>query len=118
MLIRALDSRVGIISKNAIVALGKLESEAAIPELIAILKTTDSVGREYSRISERFFSDKSRNSNGEIGGARAAEAVARRLADNTAYIVALEDAANRKAIGADDQKRNWSWEVIVNAAKK
>ena len=119
VLIRALDARVGNISKNAIVALGKLESETAVPELIAILEdkrialdaSTDALAKASSRT-------KAATALGEIGGARAAEAIAERLVDNTEYIVALEDAANRKAIGADDLKRNWSWEVLVNAAKK
>ena len=119
VLIRALDIRIGVISKNAIVALGKLESEAAVPELIAILEdrrialdaSTDALAKASSRT-------KAATALGEIGGARAAEAVGRRLVDDTEYIVALEDAANRKAIGADDLKRNWSWEVLVNAAKK
>lgn len=119
VLIRALDIRVGNISKNAVVALGKLESEAAIPDLIAILEdkrialdaSTDALAKASART-------KAATALGEIGGARATEAIARRLVDNTEYIVALEDAANRKAIGADDLKRNWSWEVFVNAAKK
>ena len=119
VLIRALDIRVGNISKNAIVALGKLESETAIPKLIAILEdkqialnaSTDALAKASART-------KAATALGEIGGARAAEAIAERLVDDTEYIVALEDAANRKAIGADDLKRNWSWEVFVNAAKK
>ena len=119
VLIRALDIRVGDISKNAIVALGKLESETAVPKLIAILEdkqialdaSTDVLAKASART-------KAATALGAIGGARAAEAIARRLVDNTEYIVALEDAANRKAIGADDLKRNWSWEVFVNAAKK
>ena len=119
VLIRALDIRVGDISKNAIVALGKLESEAAIPKLIAILEdkrialdaSTDALAKASART-------KAATALGEIGGTRAAEAVAGQLVDDTEYIVALEDAVNRKAIGADDLKRNWSWEVFVNAAKK
>ena len=119
LLIRALDIRVGNISKNAIVALGKLESETSIPKLIAILEdkqialnaSTDALAKASART-------KAATALGEIGGARAAEAIAERLVDDTEYIVALEDAANRKAIGADDLKRNWSWEVFVNAAKK
>ena len=119
VLMRALDVRIGNISKNAIVALGKLKSEAAMPKLIAILEdkrialdaSTDALAKASART-------KAATALGEIGGARAAEAIAERLADDTEYIVALEDAANRKAIGADDLKRNWSWEVFVNAAKK
>jgi len=119
VLIRALDTRIGDISKNAIVALGKLESETAVPKLIAILEdkqialdaSTDALAKASSRT-------KAATALGEIGGTRAAEAIGKRLIDDTEYIVALEDAANRKAIGADDLKRNWSWEVFVNAAKK
>lgn len=119
VLIRALDARVGNISKNAVVALGQLKSEAAVPKLIAILEdkrvvldaSTDALAKASART-------KAATALGEIGGARAAEAVGKRLVDDAEYIVALEDAANRKAIGADDLKRNWSWEVFVNAAKK
>ena len=119
VLLRALDSRIGNISKNAIVALGKLESKAAIPKLIAILEdkriVMDTGTAALANASAR---TKAAIALGEIGGTRAAEAVGRRLVDDTEYIVALEDAVNRKAIGADDLKRNWSWEVFVNAAKK
>ena len=119
VLMRALDVRIGNISKNAIVALGKLKSEAAIPKLIAILEdkriALDASTAALANASSR---TKAAVALGEIGGTRAAEAIAERLADDTEYIVALEDAANRKAIGADDLKRNWSWEVFVNAAKK
>ena len=119
VLMRALDVRIGNISKNAVVALGQLKSEAAVPALIAILEdkrivldaNTDALAKASART-------KAATALGEIGGARAAEAVGRRLVDDAEYIVALEDAANRKAIGADDLKRNWSWEVFVNAAKK
>ena len=119
VLIRALDIRVGDIAKNAIVALGKLESETAIPKLIAILEdkrvTLDTSTDALAKASAR---TKAATALGEIGGSRAAEAVGKRLIDDTEYIVALEDAANRKTIGADDLKRNWSWEVFVNAAKE
>lgn len=119
VLIRALDIRVGNISKNAIVALGKLESERAIPNLIAILEdkrvildaSTDALAKASART-------KAATALGEIGGSRAAEAIGKQLIDDTEYIVALEDAANRKAVGADDLKRNWSWEVIVNTSKE
>lgn len=119
VLIRALDIRVGNISKNAVVALGKLESEAAIPKLIAILENKQiALDASTAALANASSRTKAAIALGEIGGTRAAEAIAQRLADNTEYIVALEDAANRKAIGADDLKRNWSWEVFVNAAKK
>ena len=119
VLIRALDSRIGNISKNAIIALGKLESETAIPKLIAILEDKQIVlDASTAALANASARTKAALALGEIGGARAAEAVAKRLVDDTEYIVALEDAANRKAIGVDDLKRNWSWEVFVNAAKK
>ena len=119
VLIRALDIRVGNISKNAIIALGKLESEAAIPKLIAILEDKGiPLDASTAALANASARTKAAIALGQIGGTRAADAVARRLADDTEYIVALEDAVNRKAIGADDLKRNWSWEVFVNAAKK
>ncbi len=119
VLIRALDVRVGDIAKNAIVALGRLESETAVPRLIAIFEdkrvrldaSTDALAKASART-------KAATALGQIGGSRAVEAIGRRLIDDTEYIVALEDAANRQAVGADDLKRNWSWEVFVNAAKK
>ena len=119
VLIRALDSRIGNISKNAIIALGKLESETAIPKLIAILEDKRIVlNASTAALANASARTKAAIALGEIGGTRAAEAVAKRLVDDTEYIVALEDAANRKAIAVDDLKRNWSWEVFVNAAKK
>ena len=119
VLIRALDIRVGNISKNAIVALGKLESETAIPTLIAILEDKQiALDASTAALANASSRTKAAWALGEIGGARAAEAIAKRLVDDTEYIVALEDAVNRKTIGADDLKRNWSWEVFVNAAKK
>ena len=118
-LIRALNIRVGDIAKNAIVALGKLESETAIPKLVAIFEdkrvTLDASTAKLANASAR---TKAALALGEIGGSRAAEAIGKRLIDDTEYIVALEDAVNRKTIGADDLKRNWSWEVFVNAAKE
>ncbi len=119
VLIRALDIPVDTISNNAIVALGRLESEAAIPKLIAILEdkgvVLDSSTNALATASAR---TKAATALGQIGGARAAEVLAGRLVDDAEQIVALEDEWNRKAIGADDLKRNWSWEVFVNAAKK
>ena len=119
VLIRALDIRVGNIAKNAIIALGKLESETAIPKLIAILEDKriplDASTNALANASAR---TKAAIALGEIGGSRAAEAIGKRLIDDTEHIVALEDAVNRKTIGADDLKRNWSWEAFVNAAKK
>ncbi len=119
VLIRALNIRIGDIANNAIVALGKLASETAVPHLVAILEdkrialdaSTDALAKASART-------KAATALGEIGGPLAAEAVGKRLVDNTEYIVALEDAANRRASGVDELKRNWSWEVFVNAAKK
>ena len=119
VLIRALDVRAGNIANNAIVALGKLKSETAIPALVAILEdkriTLDASTDALAKASAR---TKAATALGEIGGPIAAEAVGKRLVDDTEYIVALEDAVNRRAIGVDELKRNWSWEVYVNAAKK
>ena len=119
VLIRALDIRVGDIAKNAIIALGKLESETAIPKLIAILEDKQVIlNASTNALANASARTKAAIALGEIGGSRAAEAIGKRLVDDTEYIVALEDAVNRKAIGADDLKRNWSWEAFVNAAKK
>ena len=119
VLIRALDIRVGNIPNNAMIALGKLESETAIPRLIAILEDKriplDAGTAILANASAR---TKAARALGNIGGARAAEAIGRRLIDDTEYIVALEDAGNRKNLGLDDWKRNWSWEIYVVAAKK
>ncbi len=118
-LIRALAIRIGNIPENATIALGKLKSEVAIPKLIAILEDKrirlDASTNALANASAR---TKAAIALGEIGGPRAADAIGKRLIDDTEYIVALEDAANRKAIGADDLKRNWSWEAFVNAATK
>ena len=119
LLIRALGIRVGNISNEAIVALGRLKSEAAVPHLVAILADKriplDASTAALANASAR---TKAAAALGEIGGVRAAEAIAKRIVDDAEQSVALEDAANRKAVGADDLKRNWSWEVFVNAAKK
>lgn len=119
VLIRALDIRVGEVANNAIVALGKLKSEAAVPRLVDILGdkaiTLDASTDALAKASAR---TKAATALGEIGGTLAAEAVGKRLVDDTEYIVALQDAGERQATGQDPLKRNWSWEVFVNAAKK
>ena len=119
VLIRALDIRVGNIAKNAMIALGKLESESAIPKLIAILEDKriplNAATAALANASER---TKAARALGQIGGPRAAEAIGRQLIDDTEYIVALEDAGNRRNLGLNDWKRNWSWEIFVVAAKK
>ncbi len=118
-LIRALDIRVGNIANNAIAALGQLESEAAIPRLIAILEDKgvplDAGTAVLANASAR---TKAARALGTIGGTRAAEALGRRIVDETEYIVALEDAGNRKNLGLNDRRRNWSWRVFVIAVKK
>ena len=119
VLIRALDIRVGNIANNAMIALGKLESTTAVPRLIAILEDKriplNAATAVLANASPR---TKAARALGTIGGPRAAEALGRRLIDDTEYIVALEDAWNRKNLGLDDWKRNWSWEIYVVAAKK
>lgn len=119
VLIRALDIRVGDIANNAIVALGKLKSETAVPRLVAILGdkaiTLDASTDALAKASAR---TKAATALGEIGGTLAAEAVGKRLVDDTEYIVALQDAGVRQETGQSPLKRNWSWEVFVNAAKK
>ena len=119
ILIRALDIRVGNIAKDAIIALGKLESEAAIPRLIAILEDKriplDAGTAVLANASAR---TKAARALGTIGGTGAAEALGRRLVDDTEYIVALEDAGNRRNLGLNDRRRNWSWRIFVIAAKK
>ena len=119
VLIRALDIRVGNIAKNATIALGKLESETAIPRLIAILEDKQvPLNASTAVLANASARTKAARALGQIGGPRAAEAIGRQLIDDTEYIVALEDAANRRNLGLDDWKRNWSWEIYVVAAKK
>ncbi len=119
VLIRALDIRVGDIANNAIIALGKLESEAAIPRLIAILEDKRiPLSAGTAVLANASARTKAARALGTIGGSRAAEAIGRRLIDDTEYIVALEDAANRRNLGLDDRRRNWSWRIFVIAAKK
>ena len=119
VLIRALDIRVGNIANNAIIALGKLESTTAVPRLIAILEDKRiPLNAGTAVLANASARTKAARALGNIGGARAAEAIGRQLIDDTEYIVALEDAGNRKNLGLDDWKRNWSWEIYVVAAKK
>ena len=119
VLIRALDIRVGNIANNAIIALGKLESEAAIPKLIAILEDKRiPLDANTALLANASTRTKAARALGTIGGTRAAEALGRRLVDDTEYIVALEDAGNRQNLGLNDRRRNWSWRIFVIAAKK
>jgi len=119
VLIRALDIRVGNIANNAIIALGKLESEMAIPRLITILEDKQiPLNAGTAVLANASARTKAARALGNISGPRAAEAIGKRLIDETEYIVALEDAGNRKNLGLNDRKRNWSWEIYVVAAKK
>ena len=119
VLIRALDIRVGNIANNAIIALGKLESKTAIPRLSAILEDQRiPLNAGTAALANASTRTKAARALGTIGGTRAAEALGRRLIDDTEYIVALEDAGNRQNLGLDDRRRNWSWEIFVVAAKK
>ncbi len=119
LFIRALDVRIGNISNNAITALGKLKSTKAIPKLIAILEDKriplDASTLALANTSPRM---KTAVALGSIEGTAAANALANLVIDDTEYIVALEDAGNRRNLALNDRKRNWSWEVIVGAAKK
>ena len=119
VLIRALDSRLGNIANNAMIALGKLESEAAVPRLIAILEDKRvPLNAGTAVLANASARTKAARALGTIGGPRAAEALGRRLIDRTEYIVALEDEGNRRNLGLNDRKRNWSWEIFVVAIKK
>ncbi len=119
LFIRALDIRIGNISNNAITALGKLKSTKAIPRLIAILEDKriplDASTAVLANVSPRI---KAAVALGAIEGTEAANALANLIIDDTEYIIALEDAANRRNLALNDRKRNWSWEVIVGAARK
>lgn len=119
LLVRALDVRVGNIANNAIIALGKLESETAIPRLIAILEDKRiPLNASTAVLANASTRTKAARALGTIGGSRAAEALGRQLIDDTEYIVALEDAGNRQNLGLDDRRRNWSWRIFVIAAKR
>ena len=119
ILIRALDIRVGNIAKDASIALGKLESEAAIPKLIAILEDKRiPLDASTALLANASARTKAARALGTIGGPRAAEALGRRLVDDTEYIVALEDAGNRRNLGLNDRRRNWSWRIFAIAVKK
>ena len=119
LLLRAVDIRIGNISNNAIIALGKLESTKAVPKLIAILEDKqiplDASTAILANTSPRM---KAAVALGQIGGIDATNALANRLIDDTEYIIALEDAANRRNLALNDRKRNWSWRIVVGAAKK
>ena len=119
LFIRAIDNRIGNISNNAITALGKLKSTKAVPRLMAILEDKriplDASTAALANASPRI---RAAVALGAIEGADAANALANRIVDDTEYIVALEDAGNRRNLALNDRKRNWSWEIIARAAKK
>ena len=119
LLIRAIDIRIGNISNNAIAALGKLKSTKIVPRLIAILENKkiplDSSTAVLANASPRI---KAAVALGAIEGTEAAHALANRIVDDTEFIVALEDAANRRNLALNDRRRNWSWEVITRSARK
>lgn len=119
LLLRAVDIRIGNISNNAITALGRLESTNAVPRLIAILEDKriplDASTAVLANASPRI---KAAVALAAIEGTAATEAIANRIIDDTEYIVALEDAANRRNLALNDRKRNWSWERIVRSARK
>ena len=109
LLIGVLDTETGDLYKRAIDALGKLKGRKAIPKLIEILEDRgqdlDASTEALAKVSARV---RAALALGEIGDdPRSAEAIARVLADDTEYIVAIKDKL----------KRNWSWEKYVEAAK-
>lgn len=118
LLIRAIDIHIGNISINAITALGKLKSTKVVSKLIAILEDKriplDASTAVLANASPRI---KAAIALGAIEGV-AANAFANRIVDDTEFIVALEDAANRRNLALNDRRRNWSWEIIVRSAKK
>ena len=119
LLIRSLDNRIGNIAKNAIVALGKLKSTTAVPQLITILEDKQiALNASTLLLTNASPRIKAAFALGQIGGSEAADALANLLIDGTEYIVALEDEWNRRNLALNDRKRNWSWERFVAAAKK
>lgn len=119
LLIRAIGNRIGNISNNAMIALGKLESIKAVPQLITIMDD-ESIPLDTSTAALANASPRIRATValGAIGGTMAVTALANHLIDDTEYIIALEDQANRRNLALNDRKRNWSWEIAVGAAKK
>ena len=95
---------------NAIMALGKLKSTAAVDELIKILEDQSLEMDHATDVTVKLsFRIKAADALAEIEDARAAEALGRRLVDESEYVVTAKDDLNRK--GA------WAWEALVNAAK-
>ena len=108
VLLNILRTENGNIYKNAIVALGRMKSIEAVPELIAILEDKrvdlDASTNVLANASAR---TKAATALANIGDVRGAKAIAARLVDDTEYIVAIHEKL----------KRNWSWEVFATAAK-
>ena len=107
-LLYALRTETGDTYNNAISALGKLKSTEVVAELIAILGDRsiplDASTNDLAKASAR---TKAAAALADIGDQRAAEALGRRVADETEYIVAIHE----------ELKRNWSWEAFVAAAR-
>ena len=107
-LLYTLRTETGATYTNAISALGNLKSTEVVPELIAILEDRsiplDASTGDLANASAR---TKAAAALAEIGDKRAAEALGRRVADETEYIVAIHEGL----------KRNWSWEAFVAAAR-
>ena len=106
-LLYALTTESGDTYNNAISALGKLKSTKAVPELIAILEDRSvPLDASTDKLAKASARTKAAAALAEIGDQRAAEALGRRVADETEYIVAIHE----------ELKRNWSWEAFVAAA--
>ncbi|MCG9126913.1 HEAT repeat domain-containing protein [Candidatus Poribacteria bacterium] len=119
LLIRALNNRIGNISNNAIAALGKMEIKSAVPHLIRIMEDVGiPLNASTALLANASPRSKATVALGQIGGPEAIAALSNRLINDTEFIIALEDEANRRNLALDDRKRNWSWEPIVGAAKK
>ena len=108
MILDTLRTETGAIYNNAIAALGKLKSTAAVPELIAILET----GVPAANVSITLIAITSPRMRAaaalaEIGDQRAAAPLGKRIADETEYMVTIHQ----------NLKRNWSWEAFVAAGK-
>ena len=113
VLLDALKTETGDIFTNAITGLGDLKSTKAVPALVAVLEDQnlelDSGTDALAKLSAR---TKAAEALAKIKDQRAAEALGRRLVDETEYIIAVVDKDGKKI-----PKHNWSWEVFVIATK-
>ena len=108
VLLNVLRTETGDIYGNAITALGKLKSTAAVDELIKILEDQSLEMDHATNVTVKLsFRIKAADALAEIKDARAAEALGRRLVDESEYVVTVKDNLNH----------NWAWEALVNAAK-